>query len=60
MARREWILRGTAAAGSASALVIPFSIRYAAFIPLLPVYSSSAMLAVALILARPYLTYRAD
>ncbi|WP_330257397.1 hypothetical protein [Nocardia sp. NBC_00565] len=55
-----WTLLGATVAGSASALVIHFFIHYTAFIHLLPVYFGSAVLAVALILARPYLTYRAE
>ncbi|WUV48177.1 hypothetical protein OG563_08255 [Nocardia vinacea] len=55
-----WTLLGAAVAGSAGALVIHFFIHYTAFVHLLPVYFGSAMLAVALILARPYLMYRAD
>lgn len=47
-------------AGSVGALVIHFLILYTAFIHLLPVYFGSAMLAIALILSRPYLMYRAD
>jgi len=53
-------LLGATVAGSASALVIHFFIHYTAFIHLLPVYFGSAALAVALILGRPYLMYRAD
>ncbi|WP_433710816.1 hypothetical protein ACQP2U_31825 [Nocardia sp. CA-084685] len=55
-----WTLLGAAVAGSASALMIHFFVHYTAFIHLLPVYFGSAMLALALILARPYLAYRAD
>ncbi|MET8874385.1 hypothetical protein [Nocardia sp. NPDC004604] len=55
-----WTLLGATVAGSASALVIHFFIHYTAFIHLLPVYFGSATLAVALILGRPYLMYRAD
>lgn len=55
-----WTLLGAAVAGSAGALVIHFFIHYTAFVHLFRVYFGSAMLAVALILARPYLMYRAD
>ncbi|WP_433201800.1 hypothetical protein ACQP1G_10985 [Nocardia sp. CA-107356] len=55
-----WTLLGATVAGSASALVIHFFIHYTAFIHLLPVYFGSAALAVALMLGRPYLMYRAD
>lgn len=50
-----WSLFGAAFAGSVSALTVHFFIHYTAFIHLLPVYIGSALLATALVLARPFL-----
>ncbi|MEV0293054.1 hypothetical protein [Nocardia sp. NPDC050710] len=55
-----WALLAATIAGSASALTVHFLIHYTAFIHLLPVYFGTALLALGLFLARPFLLWSRD